>query len=98
MEHEVLKYAELKGKNIRINVYLLKDKEEGKSFYVHTKRLTDFKKRIITQTKTIYSVESFFFLQSVFELFTSSTEIQNKILLREINNIEKAQVNSNITK
>ena len=90
-----LKHIELKGKNKRINIYLLE--EDGyKYFSVHTITLKDFKTRNILKTDTAYSVETFCAMANAFTYFIENSEVKNKILLKEISEIQKFDGKSNL--
>ena len=81
-----------KAKNRRIEIFLLPEKV----FIVKTKRLIDFKTRNILRTENVYSVQTFATLRDLFDLFLNDSEVKNKILLKELNDIEKMSVRSNL--
>lgn len=89
MSTKCLKYAELKGKNKRINIYLIEDEDKNRAFSVHTKTLKDFSRRQILTTDNFYSVETFCALANVFTYFIENSEVKNKILLKELNDAQK---------
>jgi hypothetical protein len=80
-----------KSKNRRIEIFLLPEKV----FLVKTKRLVDFKTRRILITENIYSVQTFTLLRDLFALFLNDSEVKNKILLKELSEIEKMAVITN---
>jgi hypothetical protein len=81
-----------KSKNRRIEIFLLPEKV----FLVKTKRLVDFKTRRILITENIYSVQTFTLLRDLFALFLNDSEVKNKILLKELSEIEKMAVITNL--
>jgi hypothetical protein len=81
-----------KSKNRRIEIFLLPEKV----FLVKTKRLVDFKTRRIVITENIYSVQTFTLLRDLFALFLNDSEVKNKILLKELSEIEKMAVITNL--
>jgi hypothetical protein len=81
-----------KSKNRRIEIFLLPEKV----FLVKTKRLVDFKTRKILITENIYSVQTFTLLRDLFALFLNDSEVKNKILLKELSEIEKMAVITNL--
>ena len=83
MINEPIKWLALKAKNKRIVVEMWEENNVH-VFIVHTRRLQDFKKRIIIQTDNVYSVETFFALSQAFSMFTQNNEITNKILNLEL--------------
>lgn len=96
MKAKVLKYVFAKGKNKRINILLYESQDGDKFFTVETTRLQDFKTRNILNTHTVYSVETFFVLSELMEMFISEPEIKNKIINRELSKITPFQAHSNI--
>lgn len=87
---KTLQYFGAKGNNKRIEIYLLESDEEklGKFFVVRTKTLKDFKRREIFKTESNYSVETFKVLYDMFDYIFQDPELKNKVLLRELNQIE----------
>jgi hypothetical protein len=81
-----------KSKNRRIEIFLLPEKV----FVVKTKRLVDFKTRKILITENVYSVQTFVLLRDLFALFLNDSEVKNKTLLKELNEIEKMAVITNL--
>jgi hypothetical protein len=81
-----------KSKNRRIEIFLLPEK----AFFVKTKKLVDFKTRKILITENIYSVQTFTLLRDLFALFLNDSEVKNKILLKELSEIEKMAVITNL--
>jgi len=81
-----------KSKNRRIEIFLLPEKV----FVVKTKRLVDFKTRKILITENVYSVQTFVLLRDLFALFLNDSEVKNKTLLKELNEIEKMSVTTNL--
>lgn len=97
VSHEQIKFLGAKRKNRRITIFLIKEKETGEhSFMIHTRRLVDFNKRIIGDHKVLYSVETFCMLQKFFDMFTEDMELTNKVLLKEINEIEQWAVSTDL--
>lgn len=96
MKQKCLKFIELKGKNKRICIYLIENKDGVRSFSVHTKTLIDFKSRNILLTDTVYSVETFCAMANAFTYFIENSEVKNKILLKEISEITLFNGNSNL--
>lgn len=86
---KVLHYLRAKGKNKRIDIVLYDFGEKGKTFRVMTKTLISFKDRHILQTDNAYSVETFAVLKDLFTHFLNNAEVKNKILLRELADIQK---------
>ena len=84
MKTKIVRHIEARGKNKRIFIYLL-DKNSEKTFEVITKTLINFKTRHILKTETIYSIETFAVLCDLMKFFLSDSEIENKILLKELN-------------
>jgi len=95
MKTKQLKYIIVKGVNVRIEVRLI-EVNKDKIFTVSTRRLTDFKKRIINETCNVYSVETFWMLKEIFNLFSSHHEVKNKILLKEIAKIKQGKAQTNL--
>jgi hypothetical protein len=93
--NDVKKFIAIKGLNYRIGIYLIINKED-KYFVVQTKRLNDFKSRIISETQTKYSIETFKILQEAMLYFTDNHNIKNKLLLKEFNNIKRVEAHSNL--
>jgi hypothetical protein len=81
-----------KSKNRRVEIFLLPEKV----FVVKTKRLVDFKTRKILITENVYSVQTFAVLRDLFALFLNDSEVKNKILLKELSEIEKMAVITNL--
>jgi hypothetical protein len=81
-----------KSKNRRVEIFLLPEKV----FLVKTKRLVDFKTRKILITENVYSVQTFAVLRDLFALFLNDSEVKNKILLKELSEIEKMAVITNL--
>ena len=82
---EPIKQIVAKGKNVRIVIELFTDENGVKSFVVLTKRLLDFKTRKFAESRTGYTVETFFALQQLFSMFfTNDSLITNKILLQDL--------------
>jgi len=87
---KILKHIIGKTKNKRINIYLLEDeKTQTKVFWVETKTLVDFKKRHILETKNSYTVETFVLLKDCFTIFLDNSEVKNKIILKELSEINQ---------
>ena len=97
-KNKVLKFIEAKGKNKRINIYLLEDEEGSKAFAVHTKTLINFKTREILNSDTLYSVETFAALGDLFSYFLDDSEVKNKLILKQLDNITKFNAKTNLTK
>jgi len=95
MKARQLKYITVKGTNVRIEVRLI-ELDKDKIFTVKTKRLTDFKNRIINETHNHYSVETFWMLKEMFNIFASNHEVKNKILLKEIAKIKQGKAQTNL--
>ena len=89
MAEKILHISQAKGKNKRIEVILYDDGRGEKVFRVFTKTLKDFKKREILITDNAYSVETFAVLSELFHSFINSHEIKNKVLLKELSNLNK---------
>ena len=79
-----------KGKNYRVTIGLMEHENGDRFFFVTTKRLNDFKNRIITTTENVYSVETFAVLAHVSNFFISHPLIKNKVLLKELSKIKPA--------
>ena len=86
---KVLHILKAKGKNKRIDIVLYDFEEKGKMFRVVTKTLVDFKKREILSTDNGYSIETFAVLKDLFECFLENAEVKNKLLLKELADIQK---------
>jgi len=93
---KILKFIDSKGKNKRIHIFLLEDELGEKAFNVVTRTLIDFKSRSIVNTNSLYSVETFFVLSNLMSFFMDDPEVGNKILLKEINKIQKFTANTNL--
>ena len=93
---KVLHRISAKGNNRRINIWLIEDDKGEHAFNITTKRLIDFKKRIITTTNNLYSVETFFAMTELMYSFLDSDEICNKLLLRDISKITKYKATSTL--
>ena len=97
MKTKIIKYLESKGVNKRIYIYLL-DQNGKKAFEVRTKTLIDFKTRHIVKTESIYSVETFAVLCDLMRYFLNDSEVENKILLKELNAVRKFNAITNLQK
>ena len=98
MEYKTLKHIESKGKNKRINIYLLEATDGFKSLAIHTRTLIDFKTRNILKTDTLYSVETFSVLSNLMNYSINDSEVKNKILLKELNDIIPFNAKTNLKK
>lgn len=88
METIVIKSMKAKGKNVRIEVYLLKT-DDFFHFVVKTKRLNNFKNRQISRSEVSYSIETFMVLAEImFTKFFEDVPTKN-ILHKEISEITK---------
>ena len=95
-KNKVVHYLKAKGKNKRIDIVLYDFKEEGKMFRVMTKTLISFKERRILETDNAYSIETFAVLSELFTHFLSNPEVKNKILLKELANIQKFEATGTV--
>jgi hypothetical protein len=73
MSNIVAKFLETKGYNVRVNIYLIKDESDNHSVIVETRRLHDLKARKISESKTIYSIETFAVLTEMFHYVKDSS-------------------------
>ena len=89
---KAIEQARAKGDNRRMRITLLKSDEGEKIFELSTRRLVDRKTRRITHTKSYFTVESFFVIKDLMDYFLDHPTIKNKVLLRELNTIEKSNV------
>ena len=94
MKLKVLHRIRTKGNNKRISVTLLETGEGDKFFVVKTKTLISFKERNILKTETAYSVETFAVLRDLFTAFLNHGDIKNKLILKELNNINAFKASS----
>ena len=97
MKVKCLKHIESKTSNKRIYIYLIEDTSGTKSFEVRTKTLISFKERHILQTHNIYSVETFAVLCDLMKYFLNDSEVENKILLKELSEVRKFGAITNLT-
>ena len=91
-----LKQVIAKGKNKRINIFLIEDSKGNKAFLVYTKTLVDFKTRNILSTSTSYSVETFAVLRDIFSSFLDDAEVKNKLIHKELSRIHKFSGSSDL--
>lgn len=94
MKNSVLHIIKAKGKNKRVEIALLGVGNQSKAFVVKTKTLVDFKTRNILETQNIYSVETFAVLRDLFDIFLNNPEIKNKLILKELSEINKFKCDS----
>src|SRR5690606_19782575 len=94
MKLKVLHQIRTKGNNKRINVTLVESDIVDKFFIVRTKTLVSFKERNILKTETLYSVETFAVLKDLFVAFLDHGEIKNKLILKELNNMNTFKADS----
>lgn len=92
---EILKFIDAKGKNKRIYILLCKE-NDSKFFIIHTKTLQDFRRRIITETKNTYSVETFAALGDLINAFLDAGPVKNKLIHKELSQIQKFNAQTNI--
>ena len=93
---KVLKQIIAKGVNTRIRVFIAEDENKEKFVIVETKKLIDFKKRLITETNNAYSIETIKVLSDMLEIMFSNGEVKNKILLKELSEIAQYSATTNI--
>lgn len=55
----VINHLKVKHKNRRIELYFYLDNDKTPLVYIKTKRLSDFKERLIIETSNSYSLETF---------------------------------------
>ena len=73
----------IKDKNRRIGISL-QDSGDDKFFVITTKRLVDFKKREITETNNIYSLDTFLLMRDAMNEIMGNSTVGNKFLLRDL--------------
>lgn len=92
------KFIEVKGHNRRIAVfwYVSEADSNEHAIVVQTKRLLDFKKRHITSTSNLYSIESFLILADCMDAMRNSPEFKkatNRIIGQMDKNRPQARTN-----
>jgi hypothetical protein len=90
-----LKFIEAKGKNKRIDIFLVQE-GESKYFILHTKTLQDRKTRSISETKCVFSVGTFTALNELMNTFLDAGPVKNKLITKELRQIEKFKAVTNI--
>lgn len=83
-----------KGKNrrIQITLFVQENKKEEPFFQVITKRLIDFKKRQITHTNNVFTVESMMMLEMLLSEFMNESVVKKEI--NPYTKIEKWSLNA----
>jgi phosphoenolpyruvate synthase/pyruvate phosphate dikinase len=95
MNGRLFKHISLKGKNYRKFIGLYKMEDGSHTFLVETKKLQDFKLRIISETSTIYKPDSLRELSELLRLFFSDAEV-SKALNRELGQAKKANATTDL--
>tara|TARA_R110002049_G_scaffold224712_4_gene396531 strand:+ start:17400 stop:17702 length:303 start_codon:yes stop_codon:yes gene_type:complete len=94
---ETLKVIESKGVNKRIVIFLVTDTADNSKFFiVRTKTLKDFKTRNILKTEVVYSVETFAVLGDLMHTFLNNSEVKNKLILKQLNDIKPFKARTNL--
>lgn len=75
-----LKAIYTKGHNRRIGIYLVETPEGKKVIAIRTKRLVDFKTRLIIENDQIYTIESFMIIHQLMGFFTFEREMLDTFL------------------
>lgn len=73
----------IKDKNRRVTISL-QDSGEVRFFVISTKRLVDFKKRQITETTNVYSIDTFMIMRDAMNELMGNSIVGNKFLLRDL--------------
>lgn len=73
---EPFKFIELKQKNRRIVIYVFQEESGELQFSVHTKRLLDFKNRVITRSDVGYSYHTFKLLSEMMSFILDDYELK----------------------
>ena len=85
---KMIKFIGIKGKNKRIVCSIYENQESKlKTFRLTTKRLECFKTRNIIKTDNLYTIETMYLIFHILTEYFTNTEILNKLLLRELNDI-----------
>lgn len=79
MEAKLKKWIQARAKNRRIEILMYQKQGEEPVFLVYTKRLVSFSERKITETKTMYGVQTFVVMKELFELMLGDSEV-NKLI------------------
>tara|TARA_R110002051_G_scaffold203868_3_gene270164 strand:- start:1478 stop:1801 length:324 start_codon:yes stop_codon:yes gene_type:complete len=91
MSYKMLKFIEIKGKNRRVNIYLVELSNGDKVFDVLTKRLQNRLTRNITEVKARYTIESFKVLYDAMSMFMNESETVNKLINKELAALDSSQ-------
>ena len=98
MRYKILLRSKCKGKNKRMRIELLQDKEGNKVFKVQTKTLVDFKKREFVEYENYYSVETFAILSEMFKRILETSKVKNKMILKELDQMNVFNAETEIDK
>ena len=96
MKHKPIHQLKAKGNNKRIVIQIIEYEDKTHAVAVHTKKLQDFKKRHIIRTDNLYSIETFALLKDMFSFILDKPEIKNKLLLKELDEINYFKVSTTI--